>query len=100
MSTCPDCIVIKPQIEGNADFEIIDIGEHPLNLKAFLKLRDSNPAFDKVKQKGTIGIPCFVLENGDVTFNPARAGLQRPRPQEDSAPKATAPACGIDGTGC
>ena len=49
MSTCPDCFEVKTKLSGNPDFEIIDIGEHVRNLKAFIRLRDSSPAFDPVK---------------------------------------------------
>ncbi len=98
MSTCPDCIAVEAQIKGNGNFEIIDIGEHVRNLKEFLALRDKSPFFEKVRQKGTIGIPCFILENGDITFNPAHVGLERrERPSE---PKPEAPVCNIDGSGC
>ena len=59
MSTCPDCTYVEKQVEGNSNYEIIDIGEHVRNLKEFLKLRDSNPAFDVMKRVGAVGIPCF-----------------------------------------
>ena len=46
MHTCPDCEYVEKQVEGNPNFEIIDIGKHVRNLKQFLDLRDSHPAFD------------------------------------------------------
>ena len=61
MSTCPDCTYVEKQVEGNSNYEIINIGEHVRNLKEFLKLRDSHPAFAAAKRLGTVGIPCFVL---------------------------------------
>lgn len=61
MSTCPDCTYVEKQVEGNSNYEIIDIGEHVRNLKEFLKLRDSHPAFAAAKRLGIVGIPCFVL---------------------------------------
>ena len=66
MQTCPDCASIKQQAQGDTRFQIIDIGEHVRNLKQFLALRDTNPAFDKVRQRGSVGIPCFVLEDGTI----------------------------------
>ena len=93
MKTCPDCSYLDAQVEGNANYEVIDIGEHVLNLKAFLKLRDNNAVFDEAKQIGAAGIPCFVLEDGTVTLVPEEAGLHS-RPIEEGA------SCSLDGTGC
>ena len=61
MSTCPDCTYVEKQVEGNSNYEIIDIGRHVRNLKEFLKLRVSHPAFAAAKRLGIVGIPCFVL---------------------------------------
>ena len=94
MSTCPDCTYVEEQVKGNDDYEIIDIGLHVKNLKEFLKLRDKNPAFDAVKRVGTVGIPCFVLEDGTVTLKAEKAGL-RPRPKD-----VEGASCSIDGSGC
>lgn len=102
MNTCPTCKYVKEQAMGNDKYEIINLEDHARNLKEFLQLRDSNPIFDRVKEKGTIGIPCFVLEDGTVTFKPEDAGLK-------SQPKEAAPvvdeategkACSLDGKGC
>ncbi len=94
MSTCPDCNYIEEQVKGNSQYEVIDIGAHVRNLKAFLRLRDSNAAFDAMKRVGAVGIPCFVLEDGTVTLRPEKAGL-RPRPKDGEGAS-----CSIDGTGC
>ena len=91
MSTCPDCFEVKARLSDNPDFEIIDIGEHVRNLKAFIRLRDTSPAFDSVKANGSIGIPCFVNEDGQISFDAdtfIMGGL---------APGAF---CSIDGKGC
>ena len=93
MDTCPDCTYVDEQVKGNDQYEIIDIGRHVKNLKAFLKLRDNNAAFDEAKKIGAAGIPCFVLEDGTVTLSPEEAGLQS-RPIEEGA------ACSLDGSGC
>ena len=39
MQTCPYCEYVEKQVEGNPDFEVIDIGKHVRNLKQFLDLR-------------------------------------------------------------
>lgn len=76
MPTCPDCTAVIEQVKGNPRYELVNIGEHVLNLKQFLALRDSNPKFDAAKRHGWVGIPCFVLEDGTVTFRPNEAGLE------------------------
>ncbi len=101
MSTCPDCTRIKDEAVGNSRYEIIDIGTHAKYLKEFLRLRDSNPAFDPVKEKGYIGIPCFLLEDGTVTFSAEEAGLTSPCKYDgqENDPVSGA-SCSIDGKGC
>lgn len=93
MPTCPDCEYVEKQVEGNKNFEIIDISKNVRNLKKFLDLRDTNPAFDEAKAVGDVGIPCYLLEDGTVTLHSKDIGLD-PRPQCDGD------ACGIDGRGC
>ena len=93
MQTCPDCTYLDNQVKGNNNYEVIDIGLHVKDLKDFLKLRDSNKAFDEAKRIGAVGIPCFVLEDGTVTLVPEEAGLVS-RPLNEGA------SCSLDGTGC
>lgn len=97
METCPDCVSVKLQAEGNKKYQLVDIGKNVRDLKEFLLLRDRNPAFDAVKANGSIGIPCFILEDGSVTFSPEDAGL---KPKSAAEVAAKAPACNIDGSGC
>ena len=91
MSTCPDCFDIKARLSGNPDFEIIDIGEHVRKLKEFIRLRDSSPAFDSVKAAGSIGIPCFVEEDGRVSFDTEEFVHEG---------YSSGASCSIDGKGC
>lgn len=91
MSTCPDCTQVKAQLAGNPNYELIDIGEHVRNLKQFLTLRDGNPAFDDARVHGYVGIPCFVLDDGTVSFSIEDVVL------EDTPEGAS---CNLDGTGC
>lgn len=92
MKSCPDCVAVDKQVEGDSRYQVIDIGEHVSLLKEFLRLRDNSPVFDEAKKKGYAGIPCFVLEDGTVTLNPEEAGLKSGRPEPTS--------CRIDGSGC
>lgn len=93
MSTCPDCIAVDKQVEGDNHYEIIDIGSHVKYLKEFLRLRDNNSVFDEARKHGYAGIPCFVLEDGTVTLSPEEAGIQ----MDEARPAAS---CRLDGTGC
>ena len=93
METCPDCTYVEEQVKGNNQYEVIDIGQHVRDLKAFLRLRDHHPAFNEDKSVGAVGIPCFVLEDGTVTLNPEDAVL-RSRPINEGA------TCNINGSGC
>ena len=64
MQTCPDCEYVEKQVEGNPNFEVIDIGKHVRNLKQFLKLRDTNPAFDERRLWMTLEshVMCWRME--------------------------------------
>lgn len=92
MNTCQDCINLEQQIKASDKYEVIELSSHVKNLKEFLKLRDNSPVFDEARKTGTIGIPCFILEDGTITLSPEDAGLH-------SQP-STGSACNIDGTGC
>lgn len=102
MQTCPDCASIKREAQGDTRFQIIDIGEHVRNLKQFLALRDTNPAFDSVRQRGSVGIPCFVLEDGSITFSQEEAflALGNTSPLTDDGAMNEGASCSIDGKGC
>lgn len=91
MKSCPDCSFVDEQVKDNKDFQIIDIGDHVRNMKEFINIRDTDPAFDTVRGTGAVGIPCFVLEDGTVTLKPEDVGL---RSRESGA------ACRLDGKGC
>ena len=59
--------------------------------KEFIRLRDTSPAFGTIKADGSIGIPCFVSEDGRISFD-TEAFI----PEELPA----GPACSLDGKGC
>lgn len=96
MPTCPDCVFVDEQIKDNANFQIIDIGANVRSLREFLNLRDKLEAFLEAKKTGSIGIPCFMLEDGTVSLNPAVVGLK----QRTEADVIKGQACSLDGTGC
>lgn len=92
MKTCHDCKFVAGQIKNDKRFVMIDIGEQVQDLKTFIHLRDHNPVFDAAKATGSVGIPCFVLEDGTVTLNPEDVGLKGFSSEGAS--------CSLDGKGC
>lgn len=96
MKTCPYCEYVDRQVECDSRFKIIDIGTDVRFMHEFMSLRDHNPVFDHSKAIGDIGIPCFVLEDGTVTLDPADVGLV----EWDGKQPLDGPACSIDGKGC
>ena len=67
---CIDCRNYKELREARGfQDEYIDITENTEHLKEFLKLRDEEKIFDKIKEMGGIGIPFFVGEDGKKTFD-------------------------------
>jgi glutaredoxin-related protein len=54
-------------------------------------LRDTHPAFEYIKEHGSIGIPCFVFEDGSIQFSMGEIE------KEEYSGNAT---CSLDGTGC
>ena len=66
---CPDCVACRKDLdEAGIAYEYLDFGNDLRNLKAFLALRDSDPAFEQVRTEGKIGIPCILREDGTVTL--------------------------------
>ena len=95
---CPDCRACKANFEANhIEFTFVDINENLHNLAAFLKLRDTEPVFDKWKAVGDIGIPGIVGEDGSV-FTDWESYLQ-----DRGLPivyKDAGVSCSITGKGC
>ena len=67
---CGDCREFKVLMQARGfEAEIVEITENTTNMKAFLKLRDSEDAFEEVRREGRIGIPAFVNDDGAVTLD-------------------------------
>lgn len=47
--------------ENGIKFRYRDITGSMMNLKLFLKLRDTKAEFKKVKESNQVGIPCIVI---------------------------------------
>lgn len=67
---CPDCVQCRAELDQTGvAYEYLDLAEDLRNLKAFLQIRDLNPAFAQIRGKDKIGIPCIVREDGTVTLD-------------------------------
>ena len=98
MESCPDCTQVKQLYKDNPEYELIDIGLQARSLKEFIALRDNHPAFAKVRERGNIGIPCFVKEDGSVFISLKHYDESM---TVKAAPEyAEGAACNLDGTGC
>ena len=106
MESCPDCVEVKARYKDDSGYELVDIGQQAHSLKEFLVLRDNHPAFLKVRERGNIGIPCFVKGDGSVIISLKHydasleegadiVSVEAPEPEYVSGA-----ACNLDGTGC
>ena len=124
MESCPDCVEVKARYKDDPEYELVDIGQQARSLKEFLVLRDNHPAFAKVRERGNIGIPCFVKDDGSVIISlkhydaslletdvdvVARSpqsveslenGSEQGSDQTREPEYAAGTACNLDGTGC
>lgn len=89
---CIDCREFKALMaERGFEVEYVDITENTANLREFLKLRDHEAAFDAIKERGGIGIPAFVREDGAVTLDLNTAlGWIGQEPVEETRPGCAA----------
>ena len=99
MESCPDCTAVKELYSNNPEYLLIDIGKQARNLKEFLTLRDHHPAFDKVRERGNIGIPCFIKEDGSVIISLKHYDAEKAAERQAES-YAEGAACNLDGTGC
>lgn len=89
---CGDCRYFKALMaERGFDVEYIDMTENVRNLREFLALRDHSEAFAGVRERGSIGIPAFVNDDGQVTvdLNTALAWIGQPPVEEEEEGCAT-----------
>lgn len=67
---CPDCVACCRALDGaGREYEFLDFAQKLSNLKEFLRLRDTEPAFETLRGGSTIGIPCVVFPDGTVTLD-------------------------------
>lgn len=66
---CKDCVeCVEDLKKANVEFEFCDFADSLLNLKEFLKIRDESDLFNAVREKGSIGIPTILKEDGSITL--------------------------------
>ncbi len=66
---CPDCVQCRMDLDrAGVAYEYLDFSEDLGNLKEFLALRDTDPAFTEVRGSGRIGIPCIRRPDGSLTL--------------------------------
>ena len=67
---CPDCVQCREELDrAGVEYEYFDFSEDLRSLKEFLKLRDRDPAYDPVREAGSIGIPTILLPDGTVSLS-------------------------------
>lgn len=66
-SGCRNYKAVQQSRGFEADY--VDITASTANLREFLRLRDQDPIFDSVRERGGIGIPFFVNEDGRRTLD-------------------------------
>lgn len=65
---CPDCVKCREELDSaGIPYVYMDITGNLMFLKRFLKLRE-RPEFDAIREKGQIGIPCILREDGTIAF--------------------------------
>ena len=93
---CPDCTACEKALDdAHIPYEFINISANKPNLKAFLQLRDTDPHIDKVRERGLVGIPCIIREDGTMTFHYEKVLAE----YNAKAPEVHA-SCSLDGKGC
>ena len=67
---CPDTLYALNQlVVAKIEIDFKDLSASLPDLKAYLAQRETNPLYASVREKGGIGIPCFVLEDGRTTLD-------------------------------
>lgn len=83
---CADCAELKEWFAAHPEktgWTWVEITESTQNLKDFLAVRDKSPVFEEVRTEGYIGIPCFVMENGEVILDAQQACAMLDTAQEE-----------------
>ncbi len=64
---CQDCVKAREALNAaGVLFDYVDISVSTNNMREFLHLRDTRKEFDAVRKAGSIGVPCFLKDDGTV----------------------------------
>lgn len=67
---CPDCVRATKILDKlKIEHKYVDITQNTHNMREFLKLRDTREEFKEIKELGLIGIPCFLMPDGSISFD-------------------------------
>lgn len=67
---CPDCPpIVKRLEEENIAYRKVNITNSMAELKEFLKLRDTDPYFNRIRKENMVGIPTIVVD-GENYYDP------------------------------
>ena len=67
---CPDTIDALEKLDAKGtEYDFLNITASTANLAEFLRIRDNDENFIPVKERGGIGIPYFIFEDGTKTLD-------------------------------
>ena len=67
---CPDTIDALEKLDAKgAEYYFLNITASTANLAEFLRIRDNDENYIPVKERGGIGIPYFIFEDGTKTLD-------------------------------
>lgn len=67
---CPDTLAALNKLSAvGAEIDFKDILSCHADLKEYLKLRDTNALYEEIRGTERLGIPCFILENNELTMD-------------------------------
>lgn len=67
---CIKCENAEKQLkEAGIQFDYVDFTNSIMDLKEFVTFRDTHSEFNSVRGTGKVGIPCFVFDDGTITFD-------------------------------
>ncbi len=67
---CPDTIDALEKLDAKgAEYDFLNIMASTANLAEFLRIRDNDENYIPVKERGGIGIPYFIFEDGTKTLD-------------------------------
>jgi len=52
--------------QNDIKYAYLDITESMLALKQFINYRETRPEFNQTKEKGALGVPCTVVNGGEL----------------------------------